>query len=124
MNQPIQPQDNTHEIFVKYVSGAYVTNTVHGRRSSSTCSAETAAHSLADKLFGSTVVSVVEDSGQNTFVRRFLVTGGQLQAPLRVGKAINVAMRAVPAGQTVVGDGSGQKVPLIPGLGHRSKAGK
>lgn len=46
------------DIYVKYTSGAYVTNTIRGQRASSTNSAEIAAAGLARKLFGDRLLGV------------------------------------------------------------------
>lgn len=70
-------------IFVKYVSGAYITNTLKGRRASSTSSAECAARKLADKLFGAVRGPVEETSEGTQFVRRYRATG-VLQGKLAV----------------------------------------
>lgn len=40
------------DITVKYSAGAYATNTIGGKRASSTTSAQRAAESLGDKVFG------------------------------------------------------------------------
>jgi hypothetical protein len=71
--------EDLHEIevtiFVKYVSGAYSTNTVRGCRASSTMSASYAAHRLAEKLFFPVPLSVVETSEGTTYTRRFQARG-------------------------------------------------
>lgn len=46
------PTFEAADIYVKYESGSFVTNTVRGQRASSTTSAERAAGALATKLFG------------------------------------------------------------------------
>ena len=51
---------------VKYSSGAYVTNTVRGKRASSTSSAEWAAKALAAKLFPDRAAKVTRQSDDPT----------------------------------------------------------
>ncbi|MDP2008202.1 MAG: hypothetical protein Q8K45_21230 [Rubrivivax sp.] len=56
---------NSIDIYVRYSCAAYVTNTKHGIRSSSTMSASAAANLQAQKLFGPALQSVtcVDDQG-------------------------------------------------------------
>jgi hypothetical protein len=63
------------DVFVTYRSGAYVTNTVLGRRASSTCGPEFAARKLADKLFGENGGLVRDTSEGTTFTRRYRCAG-------------------------------------------------
>ncbi|MBX3634716.1 MAG: hypothetical protein KF683_04915 [Rubrivivax sp.] len=65
-------------IYVKFTCGAYVTNTVHGRRASSTTSALQAAQALAAKLYGAGLESVSEVEEGCQFVRLFLARGSAL----------------------------------------------
>lgn len=61
------------DIYVKYTSGAYVTNTVRGQRASSTSSAESAAAGLARKLFGDRLLGVeLVGRAEISMVDRFL----------------------------------------------------
>lgn len=63
------------EIKVHYTCGTYVTNTLNGKRASSTSSAEVAARRLAEKTFGAAVKSLEQaerhprDSGNTTWWR-------------------------------------------------------
>lgn len=58
------------EISVRYTAGAHVTNTVQGKRASSTSSAEEAARSLCRKLFKDvqfTLVKTHVEPGRDVF---------------------------------------------------------
>lgn len=64
----------TQDIYVKNVAGAYVTDTVRGRRASCTMSAECAATRLAGKLFGPALQSVSEVGEGNCYVTLWRAT--------------------------------------------------
>lgn len=51
-HQPDSPAEGCIEVTVKYVCGAYQTQTVRGKRASSTMSATQAAQRLGRKLWG------------------------------------------------------------------------
>lgn len=113
----------THEstIFVKFTSGAYVTNTVHGRRASSTSSALQAAQSLAEKLYGAGLAGVAEVEEGCHYVRRFSARGSDL---VRVGPATGRRMVPAAPGATVTGDGTGTKLPPVMTAAQALRAGK
>lgn len=64
----------TQEIFVKQQCGAYVTNTVRGKRASSTSGPRSAAELLASKLYGTNVQSVAEVGQGNVYTTKWLIT--------------------------------------------------
>lgn len=67
------PTFEAADIYVQYVSGAFVTNTIRGQRASSTTSAERAAHALAGKLFGDRLLCAeLVGRADITMVDRFL----------------------------------------------------
>ena len=63
---------NVIDIYVRYSSGAYVTNTMNRERSSATMSSGAAAQRQAEKLFGPALQSVVlvDDNGSGASVWR------------------------------------------------------
>lgn len=120
MSNPVPPDDaaitsavTEATIFVKYVSGAYVTNTVKGRRASSTSSAESAARKLAEKLFGPIHGPVEETSEGTQFVRRYRATGVLQDTPRWAMPTPGEPLQAVAPGQAITGDSSGAKLPPI-----------
>lgn len=64
----------TQEIFVKQQCGAYVTNTVRGKRASSTSGPRAAAELLAKKLYGECVFGVAEIGQGNVYTTKWLIT--------------------------------------------------
>ena len=56
---------HTAEIAVRYTAGAHVTNTINGKRASSTSSAEEAARVMCRKLFGDDAFTLVRTHIEN-----------------------------------------------------------
>lgn len=66
------------EITVRFVAGAYVTNTVGGKRASSTMSAKAAAERLGEKHFGSAFQGAeLRSHDQVTQIERWVLKGGR-----------------------------------------------
>lgn len=93
MSRSQSPATTEVVIYVEDRCGAYVTNTVHGRRASCTHSAEAAARRLADKLFlpagglrsgdnSGSAYEITDTSEGTQFVRRFSARG-VLQVPAK-----------------------------------------